>query len=136
MCEQFFLMSCDCIVLFPGGFCFAYNADLFYRDIFPGYDLGWSLFVVTFLVGSVGVVIGGVTSDSIVKKYGIRSRVAVLAISQVCEHGNTRNFINTNTLPPIMLLSSICHMIFCKNNLVKLVNYIPTNYNNRVGNLH
>lgn len=76
---------------FTGGFCFAYNADLFYRDIFPGYDLGWSLFVVTFLVGSVGVVIGGVTSDSIVKKYGIRSRVAVLAISQVCEHGNTRN---------------------------------------------
>lgn len=66
-----------------GGFCFAYNADLFYRDIFPGKDLGWSLFVVTFLVGSIGVVIGGVTSDSIVKKYGIRSRVAVLAISQV-----------------------------------------------------
>lgn len=66
-----------------GGFCFAYNADLFYRDIFPGYDLGWSLFVVTFLVGSIGVVIGGVTSDSIVKKYGIRSRVAVLAISQL-----------------------------------------------------
>lgn len=47
--------------------------------------MGWSLFVVTFLVGSIGVVIGGVTSDSIVKKYGIRSRVAVLAISQVCE---------------------------------------------------
>lgn len=66
-----------------GGFCFAYNADLFYRDIFPGYDLGWSLFIVTFVVGSIGVVIGGVTSDSIVKKYGIRSRVAVLAISQL-----------------------------------------------------
>lgn len=102
------IFQCFVIVfLFTGGFCFAYNADLFYRDIFPGYDLGWSLFVVTFLVGSVGVVIGGVTSDSIVKKYGIRSRVAVLAISQVCEHGNTRNFINTNTLPPKMLLSSI-----------------------------
>lgn len=71
------------LVSLTGGFCFAYNADLFYRDIFPGYDLGWSLFVVTFLVGSVGVVVGGITSDSIVKKYGIRSRVAVLAISQV-----------------------------------------------------
>ncbi|XP_050428083.1 protein spinster homolog 1 [Adelges cooleyi] len=66
-----------------GGFCFAYNADLFYRDIFPGYDMGWSLFVVTFLVGSIGVVVGGITSDSIVKKYGMRSRVAVLAISQL-----------------------------------------------------
>jgi len=106
-------------LLFSGGFCFAYNADLFYRDIFPGYDLGWSLFVVTFLVGSVGVVIGGVTSDSIVKKYGIRSRVAVLAISQVCEHRNTRNLIITDTLPPILLL---CHNF----NLVQLVNYIAT----------
>ncbi|XP_050540464.1 protein spinster homolog 1 [Daktulosphaira vitifoliae] len=66
-----------------GGFCFAYNADLFYRDIFPGYDMGWSLFVVTFLVGSIGVVVGGITSDSIVVKYGMRSRVAVLAISQL-----------------------------------------------------
>lgn len=54
-------------------------------------DMGWSLFVVTFVVGSIGVVIGGITSDSIVKKYGIRSRVAVLAISQVCkEHGNIK----------------------------------------------
>lgn len=52
--------------------------------------MGWSLFVVTFVVGSIGVVIGGVTSDSIVKKYGIKSRVAVLAISQVCkDRGNT-----------------------------------------------
>jgi len=97
------------VLLFTGGFCFAYNADLFYRDIFPGYDLGWSLFVVTFLVGSVGVVIGGVTSDSIVKKYGIRSRVAVLAISQVCEHKipEIALTIGRNALLPIMLLSII-----------------------------
>lgn len=33
--------------------------------------------------GSVGVVVGGVVSDKIVAKMGIKSRVAVLAISQL-----------------------------------------------------
>ncbi|XKL64412.1 hypothetical protein PGB90_004498 [Kerria lacca] len=66
-----------------GGICFAYNADLFYRDIFPDYDLGWQLFFVTFIVGSSGVIAGGVVSDKVAAKMGIRSRVAVLAISQL-----------------------------------------------------
>ncbi|XP_065201677.1 protein spinster homolog 1 [Planococcus citri] len=66
-----------------GGICFAYNADLFYRDIFPNYDLGWWLFFVTFVVGSTGVIAGGILSDKVAAKMGIRSRVAVLAISQL-----------------------------------------------------
>ncbi|CAB0043370.1 unnamed protein product [Trichogramma brassicae] len=70
---------CDC----AGGMTFAYNCDLFYRDYFPDYDLGWWLFVVTIGIGSIGVVVGGVVSDKFVAKMGIRSRVAVLAISQL-----------------------------------------------------
>lgn len=70
-------------IYFAGGICFAYNADLFYRDIFPNYDLGWTLFFVTFVVGSTGVIAGGIVSDKVAAKMGIRSRVAVLAISQV-----------------------------------------------------
>ncbi|KAI5711924.1 hypothetical protein M8J75_004332 [Diaphorina citri] len=66
-----------------GGLCFAYNADLFYREIFPNIDLGWGLFFVTFVIGSLGVVVGGMVSDKIVAKMGIKSRVAVLAISQL-----------------------------------------------------
>ncbi|XP_015608750.1 uncharacterized protein LOC107274277 [Cephus cinctus] len=66
-----------------GGMCFAYNCDLYYRDYFPDYDLGWWLFAVTIVVGSIGVVVGGVVSDKFVAKMGIRSRVAVLAISQL-----------------------------------------------------
>ncbi|XP_014236282.1 uncharacterized protein LOC106658713 isoform X2 [Trichogramma pretiosum] len=66
-----------------GGMTFAYNCDLFYRDYFPDYDLGWWLFVVTIGIGSIGVVVGGVVSDKFVAKMGIRSRVAVLAISQL-----------------------------------------------------
>ncbi|XP_020294303.1 uncharacterized protein LOC109859955 [Pseudomyrmex gracilis] len=66
-----------------GGLCFAYNCDLYYREYFPDTDLGWSLFAVTFVIGSIGVVVGGTISDKIVAKMGIRSRVACLAISQL-----------------------------------------------------
>ncbi|XP_021936340.1 uncharacterized protein LOC110837951 isoform X2 [Zootermopsis nevadensis] len=66
-----------------GGLCFAYNCDLYYQNYFPDYDLGWWLFAVTIVVGSIGVVFGGVVSDKFVAKMGVRSRVAVLAISQL-----------------------------------------------------
>lgn len=62
---------------------FAYNADLYYNTYFPDVDLGWWLFGVTIGIGSIGVVVGGIVSDKIVAKMGIKSRVAVLAISQL-----------------------------------------------------
>lgn len=62
---------------------FAYNSDLYYRMYFPDYDLGWWLFSVTIIIGSIGVVAGGVVSDKFVKKLGVRSRLAVLAVSQL-----------------------------------------------------
>lgn len=43
--------------------CFAYNADLYYREYFPDIDLSWWLFAVTVGIGSVGVVVGGIVSD-------------------------------------------------------------------------
>lgn len=66
-----------------GGMTFAYNADLYYNIYFPDVDLGWWLFGVTIGIGSIGVVVGGIVSDKIVAKMGIKSRVAVLAISQL-----------------------------------------------------
>lgn len=66
-----------------GGMSFAYNADLYYNAYFPDVDLGWWLFAVTIGIGSVGVVVGGVVSDKIVAKMGVRSRAFVLAISQL-----------------------------------------------------
>ncbi|KAK5638981.1 hypothetical protein RI129_013276 [Pyrocoelia pectoralis] len=66
-----------------GGMCFAYNCDLYYQTYFPDYDLGWWLLAVTIVIGSIGVVVGGIISDKIVAKLGIRSRLAVLAISQI-----------------------------------------------------
>jgi MFS family permease len=66
-----------------GGMTFAYNADLYYNTYFPEVDLGWWLFAVTIGIGSIGVVAGGIVSDKIVKKMGVRSRVLVLALSQL-----------------------------------------------------
>jgi predicted MFS family arabinose efflux permease len=66
-----------------GGMTFAYNADLYYNSYFPHVDLGWWLFAVTIGIGSIGVVVGGIVSDKIVKKMGVRSRVLVLALSQL-----------------------------------------------------
>lgn len=66
-----------------GGMTFAYNADLYYNIYFPDVDLGWWLFAVTIGIGSIGVVVGGVVSDKIVAKMGVRSRAAVLALSQL-----------------------------------------------------
>ncbi|CAH0773939.1 unnamed protein product [Bemisia tabaci] len=66
-----------------GGLCFTYNADLFYREVFPDWDLSWMLFFVTFIIGAIGVVFGGMISDKVVEKYGTKTRVAVLAVSQL-----------------------------------------------------
>ena len=66
-----------------GGMTFAYNADLYYNQYFPDIDLGWTLFGVTIGIGSIGVVAGGIVSDKFVKKMGVKSRVACLAISQL-----------------------------------------------------
>lgn len=83
-CRRVFEADLDCYnVFFSGGMCFAYNCDLYYELYFPDYDLGWWLFAVTIVIGSIGVVAGGVVSDKFVAKMGIRSRVAVLAISQL-----------------------------------------------------
>ncbi|XP_044738193.1 putative metabolite transport protein HI_1104 [Chrysoperla carnea] len=66
-----------------GGMCFAYNCDLYYREYFPDYDLGWWLFMVTTIIGGIGVIFGGILSDKIVGKLGIRSRVVCLIVSQL-----------------------------------------------------
>lgn len=38
---------------------------------------------MTIVIGSIGVVVGGMVSDKIVAKMGIRSRCVVLAVSQI-----------------------------------------------------
>ncbi|KAL0273122.1 UNVERIFIED_CONTAM: hypothetical protein PYX00_005874 [Menopon gallinae] len=84
LCQPRVILLClAASIRHTGGMCFAYNCDLYYREYFPDYDLGWWLFAVTIVIGSIGVVAGGVISDKFVAKMGIKSRVAVLAISQL-----------------------------------------------------
>ncbi|CAH1393582.1 unnamed protein product [Nezara viridula] len=84
MLQPRFIMLCIAAsIRHTGGLCFAYNCDQFYRDTFPHVDLGAWLFFVTFVIGGVGVLAGGYASDKIVANMGIKSRVAVLAISQL-----------------------------------------------------
>lgn len=80
---RFILIVLAASIRHSGGMCFAYNCDLYYRQYFPDYDLGWWLFAVTIVIGGIGVVVGGVVSDKFVAKLGIRSRVACLCISQL-----------------------------------------------------
>lgn len=80
---RFLLLVFAASIRHCGGMTFAYNADLYYNIYFPDVDLGWWLFGVTIGIGGIGVVVGGLVSDKIVAKMGIKSRVAVLAISQL-----------------------------------------------------
>ncbi|KAL1114880.1 hypothetical protein AAG570_007704 [Ranatra chinensis] len=84
MIQPRFIMLCIAAsIRHTGGLCFAYNCDQFYRVIFPHLDLGGWLFFVTFVIGGVGVLVGGYVSDKIVANMGIKSRVVVLAVSQL-----------------------------------------------------
>jgi predicted MFS family arabinose efflux permease len=92
-----------------GGMTFAYNADLYYNNYFPEVDLGWWLFFVTIGIGSVGVVVGGVVSDKIVKKMGVRSRVLVLALSQLI---STPGAFGSVLLDPFWAMISLASSYF------------------------
>ncbi|XP_014259873.1 uncharacterized protein LOC106672735 [Cimex lectularius] len=84
MLQPRFIMLCIAAsIRHTGGLCFAYNSDQFYRFVFPHINLGNWLFFVTFVIGGIGVLVGGYVSDKIVANMGIKSRVAVLAISQL-----------------------------------------------------
>uniref|UniRef100_A0A0K8SP40 Major facilitator superfamily (MFS) profile domain-containing protein n=2 Tax=Lygus hesperus TaxID=30085 RepID=A0A0K8SP40_LYGHE len=80
---RFVMLCIAASIRHTGGLCFAYNCDQFYRVVFPHIDLSGWLFFVTCIVGGVGVIVGGYASDKLVAGMGIRSRVAILALSQL-----------------------------------------------------
>ena len=68
---------------FPAGFTWSYNSQLYHDTYYPTFDIGLYLFFTSIIGGSIGILIGGVVSDKIVKKVGIQARAWVLAVSQV-----------------------------------------------------
>lgn len=102
-----------------GGMCFAYNCDLYYLQYFPDYDLGWWLFAVTIIIGSIGVVAGGIVSDKFVAKMGIRSRVIVLAVSQILA---TPFAFGSVYFTPTWAMITLGISYFFGNNLYSIIN--------------
>ncbi|MGH0145604.1 UNVERIFIED_CONTAM: hypothetical protein FKN15_006485 [Acipenser sinensis] len=66
-----------------GGYVWAYNAQIYFNQYFPGEDVGRWLSWIPLVGGSFGVLFGGFISDRVVKKRGLPARVRVLVISQI-----------------------------------------------------
>jgi MFS family permease len=81
---RFLLMMVCASVRHCAGLTFAYNADLYFLNYFPDAAVGWALFFITIATGCLGVTAGGWISDKLVARYGIKSRVLCLAVSQLC----------------------------------------------------
>lgn len=65
------------------GYTLRYNSALFFQVYYPGYDVGWWLTLIYSVGGVLGSILGGVSSDKLVKRMGVRSRAIVLAVGQV-----------------------------------------------------
>ena len=67
------------------GYAWAYNAQLYHDIYYPDFDIGLYLFFTSIIGGSIGIVVGGIVSDRIVKKVGVQARAWVLSVSQVIQ---------------------------------------------------
>ncbi|XP_037084218.1 probable sphingolipid transporter spinster homolog 1 [Pollicipes pollicipes] len=65
------------------GFCWSTNTQLYFQTYYPTADLGLWLSWVSLVGGSIGVTVGGLVSDRLVKRLGLKSRVWVLSASQL-----------------------------------------------------
>uniref|UniRef100_H2YBH4 Major facilitator superfamily (MFS) profile domain-containing protein n=1 Tax=Ciona savignyi TaxID=51511 RepID=H2YBH4_CIOSA len=63
-------------------FCWAYNTQLYFNHYFPGTDVGLWMTVCSIVGGTIGIATGGIISDLVVSRYGMRTRLWVLVISQ------------------------------------------------------
>ena len=60
------------------GFSWAYNSRLFYQTYYEDFDIGLWLTWVPIIGGASGVIVGGVASDWIRQKLGVRARLWLL----------------------------------------------------------
>ncbi|KAK3851121.1 hypothetical protein Pcinc_042206, partial [Petrolisthes cinctipes] len=65
------------------GFAWAYNTQQYFLTYYPDFNLGLWVTGASIIGGSLGVAVGGLVSDRLVKRIGIKARVYVLAGSQL-----------------------------------------------------
>lgn len=56
--------------LILASFCWSYNAQLYFDDYYPGTEVGFFMSITSIIGGTLGIVIGGLASDILAKKYG------------------------------------------------------------------
>ena len=66
-----------------GGYVWAYNTQPYFDKYYPNVNLGYWMSWIPLVGGSVGVLLGGVISDQVIKNRGLYARVWVLVFSQV-----------------------------------------------------
>ncbi|XP_039268574.2 protein spinster homolog 1-like [Styela clava] len=63
-------------------FCWSYNAQLYFDDYYPGTEVGFFMSITSIAGGTIGIVVGGLASDILARKYGVKTRLWVLVVSQ------------------------------------------------------
>ena len=110
---RFLLLMVCASIRHCAGLTFAYNADLYFLNYFPDAAVGWALFFITIATGCLGVTAGGWISDKLVTKYGIKSRVLCLAVSQLCATLpaiGVMNFEPTFALICLVITNCLCEL--------------------------
>jgi len=65
------------------GYSWGNNSQLYHDTYFPDFNVGLYLFFTSIIGGSIGILVGGIVSDRVVKKVGLQARAWVLCLSQL-----------------------------------------------------
>jgi len=68
-------------------FCWSYNAQAYFDQYYPGSEVGFWMAMTSIVGGTFGIIIGGVISDRLASRYGVRTRLSVLGGSQLVAAG-------------------------------------------------
>ena len=69
----------------PAGYSWGNNSQLYHDTYFPDFNVQLYLFFTSIIGGSIGIIVGGIVSDRVVKRVGLQARAWVLALSQVIQ---------------------------------------------------
>lgn len=64
------------------GYSWGNNSQLYHDTYFPDFNVQLYLFFTSIIGGSIGIIVGGIVSDRVVKRVGLQARAWVLALSQ------------------------------------------------------
>lgn len=94
------------------GFSWGYNSQLYHDTYYPDFDVGLYLFGTSVIGGSIGILVGGIVSDKIVKRIGLEGRAWVLAGSQALACPLAAGVLLLE--PPYNFISLLCAYTFAE----------------------